>query len=254
MRPALCRGDLAHAVSASFQGRVKTALEIIDKAARIGRIGVYFSGGKDSTVLLDLVRRVQPECAAVWFDSGAEYKATYEMARVYHVRVIQPLLSLPEMCRRAGVWGANATEPGAQFDYGMFLLQEPAYRAVLEEGLAVEALGLRAEENTHRRASLGRKDRGELYPLSWGTWRLCPLAFWNTNDVWAYIASEGLEYNAAYDKMAAAGIPRESWRVSTLLGSEGLRASSRYAVLRRVEPATYERLAAEFPHIRRFAE
>ena len=32
-----------------------------------------FSGGKDSTVLLDLVRRVFPDCPAVFIDTGLEY-------------------------------------------------------------------------------------------------------------------------------------------------------------------------------------
>jgi 3'-phosphoadenosine 5'-phosphosulfate sulfotransferase (PAPS reductase)/FAD synthetase len=39
------------------------------------RGGVYisFSGGKDSTVLLDLVRRCHPDVPAVFIDTGLEY-------------------------------------------------------------------------------------------------------------------------------------------------------------------------------------
>lgn len=35
-----------------------------------GGVYVSFSGGKDSTVLLDLVRRIYPEVPAVFVDTG----------------------------------------------------------------------------------------------------------------------------------------------------------------------------------------
>ena len=38
-----------------------------------GKVYVSFSGGKDSTVLLDLARRVYPEIPAVFVDTGLEY-------------------------------------------------------------------------------------------------------------------------------------------------------------------------------------
>ena len=38
-----------------------------------GQVYVSFSGGKDSTVLLDLVRRVYPDVPAVFSDTGLEF-------------------------------------------------------------------------------------------------------------------------------------------------------------------------------------
>ena len=38
---------------------------------------VAFSGGKDSLVVLDLARRVEPQVPVVFFDSGLEYPQTY---------------------------------------------------------------------------------------------------------------------------------------------------------------------------------
>lgn len=38
-----------------------------------GQVYVSFSGGKDSTVLLDLVRRIYPEVPGVFLDTGLEY-------------------------------------------------------------------------------------------------------------------------------------------------------------------------------------
>ena len=41
--------------------------------AKEGQVYVSFSGGKDSTVLLDKVRRLFPEVPAVFCDTGLEY-------------------------------------------------------------------------------------------------------------------------------------------------------------------------------------
>ena len=38
-----------------------------------GNVYVSFSGGKDSTVLLDLARRIYPDIQAVFVDTGLEY-------------------------------------------------------------------------------------------------------------------------------------------------------------------------------------
>ena len=38
-----------------------------------GNVYVAFSGGKDSTVLLDLVRKIYPDVPGVFVDTGLEY-------------------------------------------------------------------------------------------------------------------------------------------------------------------------------------
>lgn len=253
---AISAGDLAHAWTRGFERRVSRSLEIIRQAAEIGRIGCSYSGGKDSTVLLHLVRQVQPEAPAAFYDSGCEYPGTYEMVRHHGAITIKPQKSLLEMCRYGGYWGyATPTDPEAEFDFFSFLVAEPSARFVEEYGIQVLAMGLRGQESSGRR--LNARRRGELYPiknaaLSHGDaalWHLCPLAFWSENDVWAYIASRELRYNPAYDKMAELGIPRRQWRVGMLLGMTKPGLQERYGWLRQMEPELFYRLAAEFPKI-----
>lgn len=46
-----------------------------------GKVSVSFSGGKDSTVLLDLARRIYPDIEAVFVDTGLEYPEIREFVK-----------------------------------------------------------------------------------------------------------------------------------------------------------------------------
>ena len=45
-----------------------------------GKVYVAFSGGKDSTVLLDIVRRIYPDVPAVFSDTGLEFPEVRQFA------------------------------------------------------------------------------------------------------------------------------------------------------------------------------
>ena len=248
---AITEADLVRARLPGFWRKIDRALDVIRAARKKGRIGVSVSGGKDSTVVLDLVRRADPDAPAAFFDSGAELESTRAIVRHYGVTVIHPRLSFQEMARYAGKWGyADPVDPGCPFDFGMVLVHEPAETFVVRERLMVVALGLRAEESAGR--WMNATARGELYQREDRTWHCCPVAFWSADEIWSYIASRNLAYNAAYDRMAELGIPREEQRISTLLGDRAANYG-KYARLKQIEPGTFNRLAAEFPGIRAYA-
>lgn len=48
-----------------------------------GKVAVSFSGGKDSTVLLDLARRAFPDMPAVFVDTGLEYPEIREFVKTF---------------------------------------------------------------------------------------------------------------------------------------------------------------------------
>lgn len=45
-----------------------------------GQVYVSFSGGKDSTVLLDIARRIYPDIEAVFINTGLEYPEVRQFA------------------------------------------------------------------------------------------------------------------------------------------------------------------------------
>lgn len=248
---AVTAGDKAHYLLPAMERKVDRALKVISEASDIGRLGVAFSGGKDSTVLLDLVHRVVPNAAVAHYDSGAEYQFTYEMIEASKAITIKPKHDLIWMCKYGGYWWhENPVDYDTDFDFDEILVHEPARRFVKEHKLNVVAIGLRGQESYGRR--MNARAKGELYQLKSGLFHLCPLAHWTDSDIWAYIAGRKLQYNRVYDKFAELEIPRKEWRVSCILGMVGASRGWRFAFLRQIEPHRFNELAAEFPMIKQF--
>lgn len=68
-----------------------------------GQIYVAFSGGKDSTVLLDLVRRVYPNTLAVFIDTGVEYPEVRQFIKtVPNVMWLKPGMGFKQVIETYG--------------------------------------------------------------------------------------------------------------------------------------------------------
>ena len=68
-----------------------------------GNVYISFSGGKDSTVLLDLARRAYPDIKAVFSDTGLEYPEVREFAKAQsNVDVVRPKTTFRQILERYG--------------------------------------------------------------------------------------------------------------------------------------------------------
>lgn len=70
-----------------------------------GEGGVYvsFSGGKDSTVLLDIVRGLYPDIPAVFVNTGLEYPEIQAFVKTFdNVEILRPKMRFDEVIRKYG--------------------------------------------------------------------------------------------------------------------------------------------------------
>lgn len=155
------------------------------EVTRKHRCVVAYSGGKDSTVLLDLALKTQPDISVYHWDHGSQL-----MPREVEKEIIDHAYKLG--AKELVVNSSLAVERGDMREnwsgwYGVFWAS--LAKKVGEYGWEVQLVGLRSEESSKRRAKVRRPTRGECYPL----------ADWGWRDVWAYIVSNGLPYPSLYD-------------------------------------------------------
>ena len=83
----------------------KTKRRIAEWVDYYGEDGVYisFSGGKDSTVLLHLVRSLYPEVEAVFCNTGLEYPEIVKFVKdIPNVRILKPELTFKQVIEQKG--------------------------------------------------------------------------------------------------------------------------------------------------------
>lgn len=56
-----------------------------------GNVYISFSGGKDSTVLLDIARKIYPDIKAIYVDTGLEYPELKQFVKSFdNIQIIRP--------------------------------------------------------------------------------------------------------------------------------------------------------------------
>jgi phosphoadenosine phosphosulfate reductase len=252
---AISEGDLLYARLSQFKRLVDIARQRITRAlVTASAWSVSFSGGKDSTVVLDLVRRIDPATPAIFVDSGVEFPETLAFIdQTPNVICVESDIPLLEMYRMVGEWGYKGGDSSLHWPKGATgnsNVRHPLDRVRQERDLDGAFTGLRADESVAR--SWFSKVNRQPWQMKNGSWRCEPIIDWPQEAVWAYIAGQKLPYNAVYDKYAELGLPRKQWRVSNYAGVTG-NEFGRWLVLKRGWPELWRKLVEEFPQMRSYS-
>ncbi len=246
---------LSHSRLACTQRKFEAARETIEIfLRRTKRPYVAFSGGKDSLCVLHLARQLRPDITVAFYDSGAEFPDTLEFVKRIQeewqldLYWLEPEFTLLELYEMVGAWkGEPREEAFMAGEIKRILIDEPS-AWMRDQGFDGVLMGLRGEESKGRKRNFLR--HGTIYQIqTTGAWHCIPIATWTARDVWAYVASHGLSYNAVYDKPWPGG--REAIRVGAYAGSTGVTiAKGRWAFLKRHYPGLWNEFAARFPGVR----
>lgn len=227
-----------------------------------GNVTVSSSGGKDSTVVLNLAIQVAKEkgCLPVrvqWLDQECEFEATvdYQRRMMHRPEVLPEWYQIPFRLFNAtsaeetflNVWGEGEEwvrdkEPDSihvnDFGTDRFV---PLLEALGNRVGGCLLTGVRAEESPARRLGLTTQTT-----YKWATWgkknrkhvAMHPIYDWTYRDVWKAISSNGWEYNRMYDLMHRYGIGSRQMRVSNYHHETAVHA---LFFLQEIEPQTWEK-------------
>lgn len=237
-----------HAIRSGLDYAVETARKLIRVwLNRCEQPYVAFSGGKDSLVMLHLIRR-EANVPALFGDDEHLYPGTEEMiarmsnlhricGSVQHCEWYQSWSERPDDLPEGAVWVDSDPDEGSIIHYAR------------EHGFDGAAIGIRTEESGARTVHI--RSQGKLFfACEKQVWQCAPIAGWSARDVWGYIVRHDLEYHPAYDVMAEEGIEMGRRRVGPFAPAYAL--DSALPILRRCFPDTFRQFANEYPEANRY--
>lgn len=201
-----------------------------------GKIYLALSGGKDSTVLLHIVRNLFPDTPAVFCNTGVEFPEIVRFVRtIENVIEVTPNISFPAVVKKYGYpmvskdvsqkiyeLNNNPTDKlrnirlhGGKRGNGKLPLK---WRYLLQEDIKIshkccdmlkDAPALKYEKETGLYPIIGkmaaeswqRNTNWKKYgcnAFSGKRYSSNPLSFWTTDDIWEYIETRGIEISEIY--------------------------------------------------------
>jgi len=176
-------------------------MELIEKVIKNHKFPVVaFSGGKDSTVVLDLVRKINPDVLGVFCNTGVQAKSTYEyVRRVDNVEWLKPEKTFWQCVDEKGFPEMKGKSTNRMGYCCYHLKEKPMKKFIKKEDIDFIFTGLTMGESRQRMMFL--KSWGNYgYVKSWKCFKCHPISVWDEDDVWNYIRGNGIDYNLGYDR------------------------------------------------------
>jgi predicted phosphoadenosine phosphosulfate sulfurtransferase len=235
------------------------------------KVVVSYSGGKDSTVCLELAIEVARELGklpidVLFFDEEVLLPETVEMVMLTSKR---PEVNLSWVCGQVGYWDASSNEaphwttwdpakrdvwvrepPGFALWMGQMKYPAPGDAIArlwgTEHGKVAEILGLRGYESRPRMYGLISSGsyiaRGPASHVD----KARPIYDWRDKDVWLAIHRFGWDYNEAYPRMYRLRRNPKELRIAVPTSIEAMRLWDDWMIL---HPQWWSKVRRRFPNI-----
>lgn len=254
MTPAEIEKYMILSRSSRFQALLERTKATIREALKIdGEWLISFSGGKDSTVMADLLYSCGWSGRGMYFwysqyENPPENDRQVDWANSRYGFSVQKLKCYGSY----DAWlecGHFFSHPETQIEKKCAGKIANSFREQSGSMSGNLFIGMCKEESRAREIALSKK--GQIYQTNDRKgWTCCPLAYWTAADIWAYIVSRSLPYLSIYD------LPhwsRERIRNElTVIYCPDLVLKGELLQYKLAYPELYSRLCAEFPEIRRF--
>jgi phosphoadenosine phosphosulfate reductase len=170
---------------------------------------VACSFGKDSMVVLHLVRQFKPDIKVIWNNTLIEYPDTYEFARQiakdWNLQIFEakPRKTFWQLVDEVG-WpidprNAAGNRQKATVRCCKELKKLPTLRLLRQHEWDLYFTGLTRHESRLREFS-AQKYGAYFYSREWRIWKCHPILEWTTDEVWEYHRQFRLPHNPLYDK------------------------------------------------------
>lgn len=196
----------------------RTKNDIRKTLKKYKNVSVSFSGGKDSTVLLDLVGRERDDIIVLFIESGATFPDTTDLIKSYSEKY--KVIIVPSSYTYQEIYKMREKKDISNARWMEWIVYEPVRKFVADYQIDLQCIGLRAKESKRRQM------RFRVYPheriqQATGVGTFYPLKDWSYADVWTYIFDNRLPYNKLYDRWRSIGVSDSRSRVDSYLECEG---------------------------------
>ena len=206
----------------TLEEKVELSHRVIEEAVRITKLhckdpkfSVAYSGGKASTVVLDLVLRHIPkdDLYVIFCDTGNEYpenlryvvKVCKEYFKVKYLIIAKSKIPPFQLWKKFGFPSPSRYRHREPICC-LILKKLPAAVAIKKFDIVCEFLGLQMFESRSRLAIIDRRglihETSFIGPIALGKliYRVVPIAFWTDEDIWIYLEKNNIPINPVYER------------------------------------------------------